>query len=239
MKNPVKLFTLLLALGTLYLSLPIQHLITAAEINVLQYAPEHTLVRATIVAEGSSFAWIVTSVKNGQSIEVQSYDEGQSIVFTGPPGVYSVIGVTITDGKVDIGQAAVTIGEVKPTPKPDDPDVPTPPTPDIIPDDQFNNVGKLAFQCASKLPAAAKAQASATANLYKEAVAKMKTGELVNGTAAQNYVKIEREKIWGGNSTDWMREMAPVVDVWNKQLLTKGNVMAFYEALAAGLSAVK
>lgn len=239
MKNPARKAMLVLASITLYLLSSFQ--CHATEINVLQFAEAHTLVRATIVTEGTSYGWIVTSAKDGTAVEKQDYDGGQSIVFTGPPGVYSVIGVTIVDGKIDVGQATVTIGKPLPPDPDDNPDPdPTPkPTPDTIPDDRFNNVGKLSFQCASKLPPAAKAQAAATANLYKTAVEGLKSGELVNGTAAQNYVRVEREKIWGPNTQDWMRELSPVVEVWNAQTITKATVIEFYTALAAGLSAVK
>lgn len=115
--------------------------LSAADITAPKEVPQHSLVRVSSVQEGTGYAWwILATDATGKLVfaDVQKYDQDRSLVFTGPPGTYQIMLAVSSDGKLDQGQATVTILGAKPvppgptpvppgpTPPPDPPDPPDP-----------------------------------------------------------------------------------------------------------------
>lgn len=111
----------------------------AADITAPKEVQQHSLVRVSSVQQGTGYAWwILATDASGKLVfaDVQKYDQDKSLVFTGPPGTYQIMLAVSVDGKLDQGQATVTILSGKPTPippgptpPPDPPDPPPDPTP--------------------------------------------------------------------------------------------------------------
>lgn len=99
-----------------------------AEVTAPKESPEHALVRVSTPVKGTGYAWFVSGPDGFVDTEII----GSRAVFTGRPGRYAVM-LVVSDGtgKLDQGQAIVTITGSVPTPVP----TPTPPgpTPDPVP----------------------------------------------------------------------------------------------------------
>lgn len=112
--------------------------LSAADITApKEEVPQHSLVRVSSVQEGTGYAWwILATDASGKLVfaDVQKYDQDRSLVFTGPPGTYQIMLAVSSDGKLDQGQATVTILGAKPVP-PGPAPVPPGPTPPPVPPD--------------------------------------------------------------------------------------------------------
>lgn len=218
----------------------------AADITAPTQAPVGTLIRATTTAKADGYIWWVI----GPDGFADSEKIGNRVVFTGKPNVdgtpgrYMVLLVcTNKDGTADQGQAVVLIGGSTPPPPGPGPD-PVPPTPPgpgpVVPADEFGNVGQLMAKQAWALPPTARAQAVATAALYRTAARKLEDASFPTVASASTWVQAERVKAWGSNANDWNTAIAPVVARWNENWpMTKDRVIKFYDCVAVGLESVK
>lgn len=99
--------------------------VQAAEIVVPKDIKEHSLVEVSTVTTANGYAWFVTGSR-GMEIWKSTAPKNQSIVFTGPPGQYTVMLVLSTEGGgLDQAHALLTIGD-QPSPDPPVPPVPVP-----------------------------------------------------------------------------------------------------------------
>lgn len=146
-------------------------------------------------------------------------------------GSYVVALANDLNGVLNVTDWRVEVGKVIPNP-PQPP--PTPPSP--IPDDRFDNVGKLSFTLASQLPPGPKAKAKSLGELYEGAATKLKSGEFINVTAAANWLQAERKKIL---TPEWDPTISKLGEVWTKYWpLDKAGVIDFYTAVSLGLKGV-
>jgi hypothetical protein len=108
----------------------------AADITAPKEVQQHSLVRVSSVQQGTGYAWwILATDASGKLVfaDVQKYDQDKSLVFTGPPGTYQIMLAVSVDGKLDQGQATVTILGGRPAPIPPGP-TPPPDPPEPEPD---------------------------------------------------------------------------------------------------------
>jgi hypothetical protein len=97
------------------------------EIKVPDKAVEHSLVVVSTTAEGTGYAWFVFGPRQMEEWK-PILGNKSSVVFTGPPGRYTImLVVALPDGKLNQGYAVVTI---VPDDDPEPPDPPDPPPPD-------------------------------------------------------------------------------------------------------------
>lgn len=144
-------------------------------------------------------------------------------------GVYVVQLANTLNGQLEITDHRIEVGGT-PDPGPG----PTPPGP--IPDDKFDNVGKLSFALVSQLTPAAKAKSKSVAALYDVACEKLESGEFVNVTAAANWLQAERKKLI---TDEWNSVILKLGEVWTKHWpLDKEGVIQFYRAVSAGLKGI-
>jgi hypothetical protein len=203
-------------------------------------------IKVRAETNGSEVRWVaVTPGLNVFPSELLK-DSRVTVVTASENGSYVLMAYTaLHDMPSDPAYTTVTIGGTIP-PGPEPPPVPPgpEPPPSPIPDDEFGNVGKLAYESANKLSATARAQAPATAALYRTVVKKLEVGELINATAAAQYAQAERTKTWGASAPEWTTSfVAPIGARWNElwavERLDKTQTIKFYAAVATGLEAVK
>ncbi len=181
---------------------------------------------------------------------------GNHICFTGPPGDYTlthtILTITVTvdwdarTSKLALSSATrrlpivITSGPPGPNPPGPNPppDPPGPPDRPLPPPDKFDNIGQRAGTLTAQLTPPARALAPSVAGLYTSAAAKLAAGGFVNATESYNWLKTEREKLWSTDpslSQAWSELFAELTKTWNKYWpLSKDEVIALYEALAAG-----
>jgi hypothetical protein len=97
------------------------------EIVVPANVPAYKLVDVSTPADGTGFAWFILGPDRGFADWRPVAANKSAIVFTGPPGQYTIMLVVArADGTLDQANAVVTIGE---NPVPPPPPPPPPPTP--------------------------------------------------------------------------------------------------------------
>jgi hypothetical protein len=118
-----------------------------------------------------------------------------------------------------------------------------PPGPNI-PDDEFGNVGRHAYDVAmEKLNAAGKAVAKKVGENYTTAADRVDNGKLPTIESAAEWITSANEAVWGANGVRqqyqaWSKEVAKR---WNEHDVDedKWKVARFFRAVGAGLNAVE
>lgn len=224
--------------------------VSAQTIEVPSVVPEHSLVRASLTDSENTVQSVAWLVFPDDVADVDEDDDG-TMQFTGPKGRYTVIATVLTkDGRIKNLRAKTTIGDPLPPPpgpgpEPEpDPTPPTPPGP--VPDDAFNNLGKLVAAEAAKLPAAARAKAPAVAALHLKVAEQLEDGTIATVQQATILLQSERSAIITNHAGDWSTVLDPIRTVWSKSWsdagpggMTKQRVAEFYRAVASGLKGVK
>lgn len=218
--------------------------------------PEHSLVTAVNERDADSYVWTVlySSSKTGLGpVVTRTCDTGREVVFTGPPGRYAVIGLALKGTKLTQDTTFIVIESAEPGPTPTppgptpvppgpNPPNPIPPSPVVVPDDEWDNVGRKTAALVSALDESARSRAAATALLYSTAALKLESGELVSINQAAAWLKSERVNIWKDDTPAWSTVTAAIGEVWDKHWtarngLTKPEVVSFYRAVTAGILA--
>lgn len=168
--------------------------------------------------------------------------KGLAYGFTGPDGLYlvKVISSDPTKG-LAIEKARVRIGSEPDGPDdPDDPDPPPGPNPSV-PDDVFDNLGRRVASWAAKVDAAHRGKAAELSALYRDTASKLDEGRHATINAAAEVIADGRNKILtGAAAAAWGEFNKSLNGDFNKRWpMSRGLVVDYFGAIAAGLGAVK
>jgi hypothetical protein len=142
---------------------------------------EHALVRLE-VDDPAGASWVVLPAGPADLAEV---DGGRQLVFSAPPGTYTVLAAVVVDGRPRILSRQVNIGLPEPTPLPVTP--PEPPTPVVVPPSDGSEA----------LHRTASAYATAVPSALREAAEAIRTGRISMVNEAVELVALRREEARG------------------------------------------
>jgi hypothetical protein len=217
----------------------------AAEIKAPAAAEAHTLVRVTSNTAGTGFAWFISGPAG--FADLQTYDGGQSAVFTGPPGRYAVMLVVAgANGKLDQGQATVVIGGAPapgPGPTPGPGPGPGPAPEPVFPPGKFQ-FARLSYDEARKIAGPARQRAQAMGANYEAIAAQLAAGGLPDVPAALGELRTRNRATLGAELADW----GPWALAWTERankhnadgtLRSVADYVTALEETAQGLKAVQ
>lgn len=162
---------------------------------------------------------------DGQGITMCSPDAGKSFLLVAAVNNVDPLKPPLVIMKMITIKPKLTPDPITPVP------VPVPVV--TVPDDQFDNVGKLVNQTTLTFPGD---QRKATAAIYRTIANGLEDGTYPTINSATAQCQANRHTTWG-SSTQWPLFEAAVTPVWNKFWAnpSKQMVIDFYRAVAKGL----
>ena len=206
-----------------------------------QEVPQYSLVTISAQTEAKYVRIKVRKIDDWfvviSTVEARPTEEGtRTWVWTGPPGEY-LTEITCFDPDTGIEDHTLAIrilGMVPP--KPDDPDVPVPPTPtncSSVVEDPFDNIGQRCCGWKPDNPPVAQQLAS----MYRDLASKLEDGTILDIGDSNVLLRSQKATILGTPTLEqqWKSWNDQVATDVRSRTMDRIDLVFYYRALAAGL----